>query len=152
MNSFQRISILLLRVGLGGLYLYAGLSKLINPAWSAVGYLNSAQTLPGFYAWLTRPEALPIVNFVNEWALFLLGVSLILGLCVRLSTIGGIALMVLYYLPILHFPYVGKTSFLIDEHVIFILALLLLNAWRAGRVIGLDKWCSKSRWCSKLPL
>ncbi|MBI3070189.1 MAG: DoxX family protein, partial [Candidatus Levybacteria bacterium] len=48
---------------------------------------------------------------------------LILGVFVRLAALSGILLMLLYYLPILNFPYVGRgtTSFLIDQHIIFIL-------------------------------
>lgn len=141
----------LLRLGLGGMYVYAGLSKLLTPGWSAAGYLNSAQSLGGLYHWLASPGILPVINFMNQWGLLLLGISLILGLFIRVSTILGSVLMVLYYIPILHFPYVGKTAFLIDEHVIFILALLTLNAFRASRVYGLETWCANLPICKKYP-
>jgi len=139
----------LLRLGLGVMFFYAGLSKLLNPTWSAAGYLNNAQTLSGLYKWFASPSVLPVINVINEWGLLLLGISLILGLFVRLSTVFGSVLMLLYYIPILHFPYVGKTAFLIDDHVIFILALLTLNAFRAGRVYGLEMRCSNLSICKK---
>jgi thiosulfate dehydrogenase [quinone] large subunit len=127
-----------LRIALGGLFFYAGLSKILKPAWSAAGYLTGAQTFHGFFQWLTTPGIITVVNFVNEWGLLLLGISLLLGLAVRLSTIPGAVLMFLYYLVILHFPYVGQNYFLIDDHIIFIICLLYLYAVNAGKFWGLD--------------
>ena len=46
--------------------------------------------------------------------------------------------MALYYLPILNFPYVGDHSFLVDEHVIYALALWLLIKTDAGKYKGMD--------------
>jgi thiosulfate dehydrogenase [quinone] large subunit len=129
----------LLRLSFGWLFFYAGITKVLNPAWSAAGYLQGATTFPEFYAWLLRPEILPYINFLNKWGLTLLGVSLIVGLFVRWTALGGAALMLLYYFPILDFPRVGDHSYLVDEHIIYALALLLLAAVRAGRFWGIDR-------------
>ncbi|MEK7123206.1 MAG: DoxX family membrane protein, partial [Patescibacteria group bacterium] len=123
-SSYARIALVAVRIALGWVMLYAGVTKIINPVWSAAGYLNTAKTFSGFYAWLTQPGILPVVNFVNEWGLTLLGVSLILGVFVRLSGILGAILMILYYFPGLTFPMVGKTAFIVDEHIIYALTLL----------------------------
>lgn len=136
-----------LRMALGWLFLYAGAVKVLDPEWSAQGYLKSAKTFSALYTWFAGPDILPVVNFINEWGLTLLGISLILGLCVRLSSFLGVALMAMYYFPILSFPYVDEHYFLIDTHVIFALVLLLLAQMRAGRVFGLDAWLSKTRFC-----
>jgi len=144
MTTFQKTSLFLLRVGLGWMFLYAGLSHILDPKWSAAGYLQSAKTFGGFYHWLTSPSLLPFVNFVNEWALLLLGIALILGIFVRLASFGGALLMFLYYLPLLQFPYPNPHSYIVDEHVVYILALLVLAAFRAGRVWGLEGWRTKS--------
>ena len=151
MTNFQKVSLFLLRVSLGWLYFYAGITKVINPEWSAAGYLKGAKTFAGFYQWLTSPGILPLVNFVNEWGLLLLGVSLILGIAVRLSAILGVALMLLYYIPILDFPYPNPNSFLVDQHIIFILVLILFVNLRAGRIWGLENWCSNLPICSRFP-
>src|SRR3989338_5455249 len=129
MTKGQKISLFLLRISMGWLMFYAGITKILNPEWSAVGYLKGAKTFAGFYQFLTQPGILPITNFVNEWGLTLLGISLILGVFVRLSSILGAALMLLYYLPILDFPYPNAHSFIIDEHIIYATALTLLAAW-----------------------
>lgn len=129
----------LLRVSMGWLLFYAGITKLFNPQWSAGGYLQNAKTLSGFYQWLATPEMLPITNFLNEWGLTLLGVALLLGVFVRWAGILGAALMLLYYFPILEFPYAGEHSYIVDDHIIYALVLLVLGASGAGKILGLGK-------------
>ncbi len=124
---------------------------MLNPEWSAAGYLRGAKTFTDFYQWLATPGVLPFVNFVNEWGLTLLGVSLIAGVFVRLSSFLAALLMLLYYLPMLNFPYPNSYSFIVDEHIIYISALLLLASFRAGRVWGLENWCSNLPICSRFP-
>ena len=143
MNKFNNFTMFLLRICMGWLMFYAGITKILDPQWSAAGYLGSAKTFPGFYQWFLRPDILPVTNFINEWGLTLLGVSLILGLFVRLTSIGGFILMLLYYFPVLQFPYILPHSFIIDDHIIYALALLFFAATRAGRVWGLDQFVNK---------
>jgi len=138
MSKIQKYLLLLLRLSLGWLFLYAGFTKILNPAWSAAGYLQAAKTFPELYAWFLLPSNIGWVNFVNEWGLALLGLSLILGLRIRWTAPLGVALMILYYLPIFNFPYAGDHSFLVDEHVIYILGLLILVTFRASHFWGLD--------------
>lgn len=151
MTKAQKITLVFLRVTLGWMFFWAGITKVINPEWSAAGYLKGAKTFAGFYEWLANPNMLPVINFVNEWGLTLLGVSLILGIGVRMSSILGALLMLLYYLPILDFPYPNTHSFIVDEHIIFAAALLFLAAIRAGRTGGLENWCANLPLCSKFP-
>ena len=151
MSESAKKVLFLLRVALGCVMLYAGLSKLTPPGWSAAGYLQSAQTLSGWYQWLASPANISWVNFLNEWGLTLLGISLILGIGVRLSSALGSLVMALYYIPILHFPYVGKTALLVDEHIIYILILWFFATVRAGRVYGLETWCANLAVCKKYP-
>src|SRR3989338_11427456 len=142
MTYFQKVSLFLLRVSLGWMMLYAGITKIADPGWSAAGYIRGAKMFPGFYQWLLNPQILPIVNFANEWGLTLLGISLILGVFVRLSSLLGAALMLLYYFPILDFPYPSPNSYIVDQHVIFIFVLALFAAMRAGRIWGFENLCS----------
>lgn len=151
MTKFQKISLFLLRISMGWLMFYAGITKILNPEWSAAGYLKSAKTFPGLFNWFTRPEILPTTNFINEWGLTLLGIVLILGIFVRLGSILGVILMMLYYFPVLTFPYIAQHSYIVDEHIIYALVLLLFAAIRAGRYWGLENWCAKLPVCSKFP-
>ncbi len=136
---------------MGWLMFYAGITKVLDSNWSAEGYLQSAKTFAGFYNWLAQPDLLPSVNFINEWGLILLGVSLILGVFVRLSSIGGAVLMLLYYFPVLDFPYPNPHSYLVDEHIIYALVLAYFAAARAGRIYGLENWCSDLPICARFP-
>ena len=129
---------------------YAGITKILNPEWSAAGYLANAKTFAGFYAWLLQPGFLPVINFINEWGLTFLGISLLLGVFVRLSSVLGAVLMLLYYFPVLDFPYL-EHAFLVDDHIIYAAALLFFASVRAGRVWGLDNWCANLPICSKYP-
>lgn len=151
MNTSQKVTLFLLRIGMGWMFFYAGITKVLNPVWSAAEYLKGAKTFPELFGWLASPSALPVVNFLNEWGLTLLGISLILGLLVRLTSILGMLLMLLYYIPILTFPYIGTTSFLVDQHIIYILVLLYFAATHPGRIWGLELWCAKLPICSHFP-
>lgn len=130
---------------------YAGIIKVIDPAWSAAGYLKGAKMFTGFYQLLLTPNILPIVNVMNEWGLTLLGLSLIFGVFVRLSSLLGAILMLLYYFPILDFPYPNLHAYIVDEHIIYISVLLLFASFRAGRTWGLENWCSNLPICSQFP-
>jgi thiosulfate dehydrogenase [quinone] large subunit len=155
MDIYKKLSLFSLRIAMGWLLFYAGITKLVNPDWSAAGYLNNAKMFPEFYAWLASPQILPFINFINEWGLTLLGVSLLLGAFVRLSSLGGALLMLMYYFPVVEMkpfeflpalvlPHTA-TSVLVDSHIIYILALLLLSAFAAGRTWGLDNMVSKGK-------
>jgi thiosulfate dehydrogenase (quinone) large subunit len=134
----QRVSLFFLRVSMGWLFLYAGLVKVLNSTWSAEGYIKGAQVFPNFFHYLLQPGILPKVNLLNEWGLVFLGASLLLGVFVRISAPLGMLLMALYYLAGFAAPSFGAgTSYLVDEHIVYIAALLVLATSNAGKVWGL---------------
>ena len=135
MTNFQKFSYFLLRVGMGILFFWAGYTKLIDPTWSAVGYISGSKTFIGFYNWLLQPNVLPVINFLNEWGLTLIGVALVIGVFVRLASFFGIVLMALYYIPI--FP---PAHGLVDTHIIYSAAFLVLIAFGAGEILTASTW------------
>lgn len=140
-----KLSLFVLRVSLGWLMFYAGITKVLDSAWSAEGYLKMAKTFPALFQWFTQPGILPVVNFLNEWGLTILGASLILGLGIRISGVLGALLMLLYYFPVLDFPFPNPHSYIIDEHIIYMLVLLFLSAINAGDEWGLDGMLSRKK-------
>ncbi len=151
MSKPQRASVFILRIVMGWFYLYAGISHILDAKFSAAGYVSGAKSFVMLYQLFLNPQVLPVVDFMVKWGLTMLGVSLILGLFVRLSSYLGMLLMFLFYLPVLNFPMVGTHSYLVDEHIIYMAGLLVLASFRAGHVWGLDKWfCSLPFW-SKFP-
>ena len=151
MSKPQRVSVFLLRLVMGWMYLYAGYSHITDSAFSAAKYVGGAKSFVVLYQWLLSPQVLPVVDFMVKWGLTLLGVSLLLGLFVRLSSYLGMLLMFLFYLPILNFPMVGNGSYLVNQHIIYMAGLLVLASFRAGHVWGLEKWCINLPICSKYP-
>ncbi len=149
MNGGRKFALFILRVSMGWVMFYAGITKILNPAWSAAGYLGSAKTFPAFYQWFLQPSILPATNFVNEWGLALLGVSLILGIGVRAGSVLGAILMLLYYFPVLQFPYIGQNSYIVDDHIIYALVLVYFATVRAGRYWGLENWCASLPICRR---
>ena len=138
------LAVFLLRVGMGWILTYAALDKLFNPEWSAKGYMMGAKTLTSFYHWLASSGNIGWGNFLNEWVVLLLGLALMFGVLTRWASLGGILLMLLYYLPVLQFPYAGEHALLVDEHVIYTLVFFLLFAADAGRFWGLDTYLKKT--------
>ena len=136
-------NILLMRLALGWLFFYSGITKVINPEWSSIGYLKGAATFTGLYTWFASANIVPIVDFMNQWGLTLLGISLIFGIAVKLSSLLGAVLMLLYYFPILVFPHVGDHSYLVDEHIIYLLILFSFITLRAGRYYGVDAFLAR---------
>jgi len=145
MKKNQKIILFITRLAMGWLFFYAGITKVLNPDWSASGYLEHAQAFPKFFMWFASPENIGWVNIANEWGLTLIGALLILGLFVRWTSFAGILLMLLYYFPVLNFPLAGEHSYIVDEHIIYILVLLALSLFNAGRYWGLDQGLKK-RW------
>ncbi len=137
MTKLQMWGLFLLRITIGWLFLNAGIAKVIEPTWSAAKYLSAATTFNGFFGWLASSSMLPIVNFLVEWGLVLMGLALILGVCVRYASYAGAVLMFLFYLPVLNFPTVGH-GYIVDDHIIYIAALLTLAGFEAGTVWGLE--------------
>jgi len=135
--------IFLLRIALGWLFLYAGLTKIMNPEWTAAGFLNNAENFQGVFSWFGSASNIGWVDFLNQWGQFLIGLGLITGTLTRLSSFFGIILMALYYLPDLNFPYIGEHGYIVDEHLIYALSLLVLVQLNAGQYFGFDKLLSK---------
>lgn len=142
-QTIRQKVLFLLRFGMGWVFFYAGISKILDPAWSAVGYLEHAQTFSNFFAWFATPTNIGWVNILNEWGLLLVGVALIIGVFVRLASFAGFILMLFYYFPVLNFPMAGDHSFIIDDHIIYMLVFIVLYAYRAGDFFGLQRYVGK---------
>ncbi len=147
MEKYKSQLIFLFRISLGWILLYAGISKVMKPDWSAEAFLNNAKTFPGLYEWFASPAVLPFTNFLNEWGQIILGVAIILGIAMTISSLLAALMMLLYYFPVLVFPMAGPNSYIIDQHIIFALGFLLLAALKAGDHYGLGKqWSNLSFW------
>lgn len=151
MTKFSKISLLLLRLGLGWVFLYSGLTKVLNPDWTAAGYLKSAKTFPALYQWLASAANIDWVNFLNQWGLTLVGAALVLGIAIRIASWTGVAIMLLYYFPVLTFPKIGANSYIVDEHIVYALILLVFASLESQGTWGIYGLLQKKGWLDKLP-
>lgn len=141
MNS-KDVSLFLLRVGMGVLFLWAGLDKLTAP-FTAGGFLNSstgpfAETFKGLAGNST-------IDLLVAWGLTLGGLALVAGIFTKLASAGLALLMVLIYLS--HFPPTAPNH-LVDDHIIYILILAVICSFESGEVWGLGKWVKLPYWLS----
>lgn len=134
----------LLRFLLGWYMFFDGLALVRTPNWSASSFLLGAKTFPDFYAWFALPMNAWWVNPINSWGITLIGVALILGVGIRLASFAGAALMILYYFPHYALPVVPH-GYIVEEHLIFAAAFLLIALLPAARTIALAHFFPNSR-------
>ena len=154
-SKWQLTSLVILRVLIGWHFLYEGIAKLMKPGWSAAGYLlESKWIFAGIFKWMAgNPTILSIVNALNIWGLILVGLGLILGIFSRLSSIGGMGLILLYYVcnpPMigLYYSIPSEGNYLIvNKNIVELAALFALLFFPTGKIVGLDyliaKWRTK---------
>jgi len=149
----QLIFLLLLRVSIGWHMLYEGAVKIINPDWSSFGYLMDSK---GIFAGLfksiaTHQDILQVVDYLNMYGLFLIGLGLIEGLFTRLSVICGIFLLTFYFMshpPLAAIQYIMPQEgsyLLVNKTLIEIIALCVLLVFPTGKVAGLDRFFQKKQ-------
>jgi thiosulfate dehydrogenase [quinone] large subunit len=144
----QLTALVVLRVLIGWHFLYEGVAKLLNSDWTAASFLLDSKWIlaPVFHFMANNSAILAVVDFMNIWGLTAVGLGLITGCCTRIATVGGMLLLLLYYLctP----PFIGYTyslpsegSYLIvNKNLIEMFALVVLFLFPTGSVIGLDRF------------
>ena len=144
-SSAERPLIFLLRLALGWTFLYAASHQVFVPGWTASGFLEHTKTFHNFFTIFTAPSIAPVVSFLVAYGHLLIGLSLIFGLMVRVSSAFGIMLMLLYWMAHMDFPYISdQNNFIVDYHIVNALVLGLLIVKHAGHVWGLDALAEKT--------
>ncbi|MDY0104709.1 MAG: DoxX subfamily [Lentimicrobium sp.] len=145
-TTLQLGLLLTLRFLIGWHIMYEGLAKVLNPGWSAAGYLKSAQwVLTDFFHWIiSEPIILSIVDFVNVWGLIAIGAGVIVGCLYKFASISGFILLMLYYIatpPMIGLAYavpVEGSNLIVNKTLIEAVALLLLVVFPTNKTYGLD--------------
>lgn len=121
-----------LRIVLGAMFLLAGAVKVSG--WTAADYLTGA-TGP-FAAMFQAMAGSVFVDIANVLALLGLGAALLLGMCVRWASVGGMILMALYYFA----AFESNTSHgYIDQHIVYIFVLAMFAVRGAGPMLSLAR-------------
>ena len=156
-GRWHQLSVLVLRVSVGIIFLWAGLEKLIGAgekAWTAAGFLKfgTAGTLgwpfvtgtpvegtvynPTHDFWVNlagNDGAMTLVNFLVVFGECAIGIALILGAFSRFAALMGALMMFLFFLSAWDFAY-G----IVNQHLTYMVVCLTIAALDSGRYLGLD--------------
>lgn len=152
-SKLQLFSLLVLRILIGWHFLYEGVIKAMNPKWTAYGYLMDAKGIFAscYQSLAANPTAMEWVNRLNMIGLIAIGLGLVLGCCARWAALGGISLLLLYYLS--HIPYIGADYMLpmegaylwVDKNLIEMCALWVLFLFPTSQRLGIDRLWQKRK-------
>lgn len=136
--------IFLLRVLMAWTFLYAASHQVFVPDWSVAGFLNHTKTFHDYFSIFTAPSVAPVITVLVGYGHLLIGLSLLIGLMVRISAAFGIVLMLVYWLAHMDFPYIeNPNNFIVDYHIVYATILGYLSYKHAGYVWGLDAFASR---------
>ncbi|TXK12332.1 DoxX family protein [Microbacterium hatanonis] len=153
-----------LRVATGFIFLWAffdktfglGFSTPAERAWVAggtpsQGFLLSDSVvgpLKGLFAAIASPTS----DVLFQLSMLGIGTAVILGIGLRVSAVTGTLVMVLMYLA--EWPYIANaasTNPLVDYHIIYALALVVLAVLHAGDTWGLGGWWKNLSVVQRMP-
>jgi uncharacterized membrane protein YphA (DoxX/SURF4 family) len=145
-NKLVPTFLALLRIVIGWHFLYEGVIKLLDPAWSAKSFLEDSRWIFGdVFRWMASGDTgLTIINYANSYGLTLIGIALILGLFTKLASWSGAGMLLMYYLA---YPPFGGFSYgamaegnylIVNKNLIELFALIALAFTQSGDFFGLD--------------
>ncbi len=152
-TKLQSFALVILRITIGWHFLYEGGVKILNPHWTAKSYLlDSGGFLKGFFEMIAGNQTLlSISDTANAWGLALIGLSLLLGIFTRYSSIAGIVLLLLYYLSHPAFPGIeylfpsDGSYFIINKTLVELFALLVVFAFPTSHIFGLQRMIKSNK-------
>ena len=137
----ERNLILFFRITMAWTFLFAASHQVFDPNFSVVGFLKSTKTFHDLFALFTTPAMAPVTTFLVEYGHLLIGLSLLFGFMTRVSAAFGIALMAIYWMAHMDWPFIeNANNFIVDYHMVYAGVLGYLIYRHAGRVFGLDGW------------
>ena len=152
-TKMQATWLVLLRVLIGWHFLYEGVIKAYNPSWTSRGYLLSASIMKPFFAWLASDSLISIIDNLNIIGLIVVGISLVIGIKVKWGCIGGVLLLLLYYLA--HPPFSSLPQgpaegsyWVVNKNLIEMVALFVVYEFPLTSVFGLENLFTKKKTAS----
>jgi len=145
-NRLVPVFLTLLRIIIGWHFLYEGIVKLMNPAWTARPFLEGSRWIFGdFFRWMISGNTgMWMIDTANAYGLTLIGLALILGIFTRVALWSGVTLLFMYYLA---YPPFGGFSYgapsegsylIVNKNLIELFAMILLAFTESGQFFGLD--------------
>jgi thiosulfate dehydrogenase [quinone] large subunit len=140
----------LLRILIGWHFLYEGVIKAYNPSWTSRGYLLSASILKPFFNWLAGDSLISAIDTLNIAGLIAVGISLLVGIKVRWGCVGGVLLLMLYYLAHPPFPNLPQgpaegSYWIVNKNLIEMAALFVIYQFPLTSIFGFENLFTKNR-------
>ena len=139
------LSVVALRVLIGGMILFAGIGKYADGPFDAAGYLaniDPASPVSGLYgAMATVPALMDVVNVIVPLTQVLIGIALITGGFVRLAAVGGAIQMLAFYLG--GWPLADGVLAAFGSTLIYAAVFVTVAALGAGRYAGADRYIER---------
>lgn len=107
------------------------------------------QTITGFQMTEAGPTSAAWVDWVYMGSMLFIGLALILGIGVKLASIGGIVWMAIFYTATSIWP---EFNPFVDDHVVQVLVLAALFLANAGIYLGLGKVWQRTELVKKHPI
>jgi thiosulfate dehydrogenase [quinone] large subunit len=143
-SPFERNMIVFFRLTMAWTFLYAASHQIFDPQFTVAAFLSHTKTFHNAYAVFTTPAVSPYITFLVSYGHLLIGLSLLVGLMVRVSAAFGIALMLMYWTAHMDWPFIeNANNFIVDYHIVYAGVLVFLIGKHAGHVWGLDGWVEK---------
>jgi thiosulfate dehydrogenase [quinone] large subunit len=137
-STLEQALIVFFRLCMGWTFLWAGIHHFGDDKF-VIGFLSNVKTFHDVYKPFTNPAVVPFLTFLVEYGHLLIGLSLVTGLLVRVSSPFAIALFLLYWTAHMDFPFIENVNnYLIDYHIVYSGVMVYLIYKRAGHVFGLD--------------
>lgn len=142
-------SILGLRLVMAWVFLQAGIEKLLDPGWSAAGYVDpatgygvtEANPFSGFFAELSASAGL--VDPLVVYGQLAIGLALLLGVLVRFAVFWAAVQLILFWMASLQGGLLAglpvEHGYVVNSDVVYVLLLFGIGAVGAGRILGLDR-------------
>ena len=150
----------LLRIAMGLIFLWAFIDKLWGLGFATPAEKSWIAGGSPTYGFLAMASKGPFANFYHtiagapstDWLFMLgllgLGLAFTLGIGMRIATVSGSLFVLLLYSAVLP----PANNPILDEHIIYLLVILLLGAVDAGQYWGLGKQWSETNLVKKIPL
>ena len=150
LTKVQTNTLVLLRILIGWHFLYEGVIKAYNPSWTSRGYLLSASILKPFFNWLSGDSLISTIDTLNIVGLIAVGISLLVGIKVKWGCIGGVLLLMLYYLAHPPFPNLPQgpsegSYWIVNKNLIEMAALFVIYQFPLTSVFGLEKLFTRNK-------
>lgn len=149
-----------LRLALGWTFLWAFLDKTFGFGYatsSGSAWINGGSPTSGFLTYATAGPFSGLfldmagnaaIDVLFMLALLMLGIALILGIGMKVAAISGSALMLLMWASRLP----PENNPILDDHIVYLIALIGLALVGAGQWIGFGKWWSELTLVKRFPI